>query len=127
MLVIISLSLQRKKSSGASTSLAHSLVALFQSLKFFTAQEVALVVLTIFTPFERIEGSSLETNENRSPATKVGSFGLSKDGSEIEVDGVVAPVESNGRVATLVCVAEDELDLNHLKAPLFCHSRTRSS
>ena len=46
---------------------------------------------------------------NRFPATKVGSFGLSMDGSEIEVDGVVAPVESNGRVATLVCVAEDEL------------------
>ena len=45
---------------------------------------------------------------NRSSATKVGSFGLSMDGSEIEVDGVVAPVESNGGVATLVCVAEDE-------------------
>ena len=109
MLVIISLSLQRKKSSGTSTPLARSLVALFQSLKNFTAQEVALVVLTIFTPFERTESSSLETNENRSPATKVGSFGLSMDGSEIEVDGVVAPVESNGRVATLICVTEDEL------------------
>ena len=31
------------------------------------------------------------------------------DGSEIEVDGVVAPVESNGGIAMLVCVAEDEL------------------
>ena len=29
--------------------------------------------------------------------------------SEIKVDGVVAPVESNGRVVTLVCVAEDKL------------------
>ena len=92
MLVIISLSLHRKKSSGTSISLAHSLVDLIQSLKFFTAQEVALVVLTIFAPFERTESSSWETNENRSPATKVGSFGLSIDGSEIEVDGVVAPV-----------------------------------
>ena len=51
----------------------------------------------------------METNENRSPATKVGSLGLSMDGCEIEVDGVVAVVESNGRVATLVCVAEVEL------------------
>ena len=109
MFVVISLSLQRKKSSGTSTSLARSLVALFQSLKCFTDQEVALVVLTIFTPFERTESSSLETNENRSWAIKVGSFGLSMDDSEIEVDGVVAPVESNGGVATLVCVGEDEL------------------
>ena len=31
------------------------------------------------------------------------------DGSQIEVDDVVAPVESNERVSTLVCVAEDEL------------------
>ena len=100
MHVIISLSLQKKKSSGTSTSLELSLVALFQSLKIFTAQEVALVVLILFTPFERTESSSLETNENRSPATKVGSFGFSMDGSEIEVDGVVAPVESNGGVAT---------------------------
>ena len=106
MLAIISLSLQRKKSSGTSTSLVRSLEALFQSLKCFTA----LVVLTIFTPFERTESSSLETNENRSSATKVGSFGSSMDGSEIEVDGVVAPVLSNGGVATLVCVAEDELE-----------------
>ena len=67
-------------------------------------------MLTIFTPFERTESSYLETNENRSLATKVGSFGSSMDGSEIEVDGVVAPVESNGRVATLVCVTEDELE-----------------
>ena len=37
------------------------------------------------------------------------------DGSEIEVDGVVAPVECNGRVATLVCVAEDELGLEPFK------------
>ena len=93
MLVLISLSLQRKKSSGSSTSLARSLVALFQSLKFFTAQEVALVVLTIFTPFERTESSSLETNENRSSTTKVGSFGLSMDGSEIEVDLQFSPME----------------------------------
>ena len=90
-------------------SFIRSLVALFQSIIFFTAQEVALVVLTIFTPFERTESSSLETNENRSSATKVGSFGLSMDGSEIEVDGVVAPVESNGRVAMLVCMVENEL------------------
>ena len=95
-------------SSGTSTSLARSIVALFQSLQFFTAKEVALVVLTIFTSFERTESSSLETNENCSPANKVGSFGLSMDGNEIKVDGVVAPVESNGKVATLVCVAEDE-------------------
>ena len=100
MLVIISLSLQRKKSSGTSTSLERSLVALFQSLRIFTAEEVALLVLILFTPFERTESSSLETNENRSPATKVGSFCFSMDGSEIEVDGVVAPVESNGGVAT---------------------------
>ena len=115
MLVIISLSLQRKKSSGTSTSLARSLVALFQYLKNFTAQEVALVVLTILTPFERTESSSLETNENHSSATKVSSFGLSMDGSEIEVDGVVAPVESNGGIATLVCVAEDELGPEPIK------------
>ena len=76
-------------------------------------------MLTIFTPFERTESSSLETNENRSLATKVGSLGLSMDGNEIEVDGVVAPVESNGRVATLVCVAEESWDLNHLKTPYF--------
>ena len=56
-------------------------------------------MLTIFTPFERTESSSLETNENRSLATKVGSFDLSMDGSETDVDGAVAPVESNGRVA----------------------------
>ena len=64
-------------------------------------------MLTICTPFERTESSSLEKKENSSPATKVGSFGLSMDGSEIEVDGVVAQVESNGRVATLVYVADE--------------------
>ena len=69
MLVIISLLLHRKRSSGTSTSLARLLVALFQSLKNFTAQAVALVVFTIFIPFERTESSSMETNENRSPAT----------------------------------------------------------
>ena len=105
MLVIISLSLHRKKSSRTSTSLACSLVVLFQSLTFFTAQAVALVVLTIFTPLGITESSSLKTNENRSLATKVGSIGLFMDGSEIEVDGVVAPVQCNGRVAMLVCVA----------------------
>ena len=70
-------------------------------------------MLTILT-----ESSSLETNENHSSATKVDSFGLSMDGSEIEMDGVVAPVESNGGVVTLVCVAEDELGPEPFKSSI---------
>ena len=42
-------------------------------------------------------------------------FGSSMDGSEIEVDGVVASVESNGGIAMLVCVAEDELESEPFK------------
>jgi len=78
----------RKKICGTSSCLARSLVALFQFKKKCTAQEVALVMLTIFTPFEKTENSSLEKNLNRSPAAQVFLVCLSMDGSEIEVDGV---------------------------------------
>jgi len=42
-----------------------SLAALLQSSKNLTAQEVALVVFTIFTPFESWESSSSLITENR--------------------------------------------------------------
>ena len=42
--------------------------------------------------------------------------------SEIEVDYVVAPVEANGGIATLVCVAEDELGPEPFKNSIILNS-----
>ena len=94
MLFSIVLSLQLKKSSGKLVSLRR-LVALLQSSKFLTAQEVALVVLTIFTPFERTESSSLLINENRSLVLEEW---LIVEAVEEQVDGRIAAVET-GSVA----------------------------
>ena len=94
MLFSIVLSLQLKKSSGKLVSL-RCLVALLQSSTFLTAQEVALVVLTIFTPFERTESSSLLINENRSLVLEEW---LIVEAVEEQVDGRIAAVET-GRVA----------------------------
>ena len=94
MLFSIVLSLQLKKSSGKLVSL-RCLVALLQSSKFITAQEVALVVLTIFTPFERTESSSLLINENRSLVLEEW---LIVEAVEEQVDGRIAAVET-GRLA----------------------------
>ena len=94
MLFSIVLSLQFKKSSGKLVSL-RCLVALLQSSKILTAQEVALVVLTIFTPFERTESSSLLINENRSLVLEEW---LIVEAVEEQVDGRIAAVET-GRLA----------------------------
>ena len=71
------------------------LVALLQSSKILTAQEVALVVLTIFTPFEITESSSLLINENGSLVLEEW---LIVEAVEEQVDGRIAAVET-GRVA----------------------------
>ena len=94
MLFSIVLSLQLKKSSGKLVSL-RCLVALLQSSKFLTTQEVALVVLAIFTPFERTESSSLLINENRSLVLEEW---LIVEAVEEQVDGRIVAVET-GRVA----------------------------
>ena len=57
------LSLHEKKSSGTTFSLS-IFVALLQSSKYLTAQEVAFVVFTMLTPFEKRESSSSLINEN---------------------------------------------------------------
>ena len=71
-------------------------------------------MLTIITPFERTESSSLETNENRSPATTVVSFALSMDGSELKVNGVVAPV-------TIVFSQQNFSDYIRILWRILCH------
>ena len=63
------LSLHEMKSSGTMFSLS-TFVALLQSSIFLTAQEVAFVVFTMLTPFERRESSSSLINENHLFASK---------------------------------------------------------
>ena len=64
------LSLQEKKSSGTTYVVFKHLCHTPPVSKCLTAQEVAFVVFTMVTPFERRESSSSLINENRLFASK---------------------------------------------------------